>query len=174
MVLPLLKLAFLAVKQAAKPIANQIKTSAVNSGAIKSTLLRVGRRLNYNVIQINRLAEGQPLLKRERVPVLNEKDALTKGSDFLAEMVVYGISAGVLGAEYVISSRKAMAAEAQKAERKAKKDAEAAKNEARQWDEFRKLNLRLIEMQGRLEALEEAEKMRRLQGEGQGWFGRYR
>jgi len=165
MVLPILKLAFLAAKQVAKPIANQIKHYAINHPTLRESMISVGRRLNYNLVQLNRIAEGHTFLKRERVPVINEKDALVKGADFLAEVVVYSISASALLAEYFISKKNS-----RKAEAKAKD--EAAKNEARQWEEFRQLNLRLAEVQDRLRAVEEAEEARRLQQ--QRWFGRYR
>ena len=161
MVLPFLKLGLLAVKQAAKPIAASIKTSAVQSNSVRQSMISVGRRLHYNVFQLNRVAEGNSMLKKERVPVLNEKEALAKGSDFLAEMVVYSITAGVLLAEVQVSSRKAKQAEAEKAAKKAAKRAkeaqEHAENEERQWAEFQRLNTQLTALQARLSALEDTE-----------------
>ena len=170
MVLPFIKLGLLAVKQAAKPVANQIKSSALQSEMLKRAMIRMGRQIDYNVVQLNRVADGLAFLKRERVPTLTEKDALTKGSDFLAELVVYGVSAGVLGAEYWISSGKAKKAAESKAKRKAEKEAEAVRNEQKQWSEFERLSSQLADVQGRLQAMEELERSRRATT----WFGQSR
>ena len=79
MVLPVVKLAFLAVKQVAKPVANRIKSSALQSDTIRAAMVAVGRRLHYNNIQIARIADGQAALKKERVQVLNEKEVCAAG-----------------------------------------------------------------------------------------------
>jgi len=123
-------------------------------------MVAVGRRLHFNMVQINRLADGESFLKRERVSVLNEKEALTRGSNFLAEMVVYSVSASILGAELWMSDQKAKKAAAEQAakEKEALRLKEA--NEELQWQEFRQLNLKLAEVQERLSAVEAEARQR--------------
>jgi len=155
MVLPLIKLAFLAVKQVSKPVANRIKDNAITNERLHGAMVWVGQRLHYNMIQVNRIADGLGALKSERVGLLKEKEALVRGADFLAEMVVYSVSAGVLGAEYWLSEQKAKKAAAAAAA----KEAEALRlkelNEKQQWREFEQLNCKLEEAQRRLSAMEE-------------------
>ena len=161
MVLPLVKLGFLAIKQVAKPVAQRLKNQALNSPRWQRALVATGRRLHYNKQQIERIADGKPLLKRERVPVQHEKEALQDGADFLAEMVVYGVSASILGIEYWSSRKK----DIKKAEKEAAKEAKAERlkeaNEELQWQEFRQLNLRVAELTGRVAQLE-AQAARRI------------
>lgn len=162
MVLPLLKLTFIAVKQVSKPVANRIKAAALSSPGVRGAMVAVGRRLHFNTVQINRLADGESLMKRERVTVLNEKEALTRGSEFLGEMVVYTVSASILGVELWMSDQKAKKAAAQSAAKEEEALRLKEANEELQWQEFRQLNLKLIDLQERLSAMEvEAQRRRR-------------
>ena len=81
MVLPFIKLAFIAVKQVAKPVAQRIKSGALANERFHGYMVAVGRRLHVNVTQLERVADGQAMLKKERLPVLGEKEALQRGSD---------------------------------------------------------------------------------------------
>lgn len=95
---PLIKLGFLAVKQVAKPVAQRIKVYAKGSDYFKRSMIELGRKLHASSVQIERMAEGKEQLKA--VAELREAQAVERGSDFLAEVVVYGVSAGVVAAEY--------------------------------------------------------------------------
>ena len=167
MVLPLVKLGFLAVKQIAKPVAQRLKNQALNSPRWQRALVATGRRLHYNKLQIERIADGKALLKRERAPVLEQKQALMDGADFLAEMVIYGVSASILGIEYWTSRKKDLAKAAKEAAKEAETQRLKEANEELQWQEFRQLNLRVAELNGRVAELEAARS-------GGGWFRRLR
>ena len=149
-----MKLLFVAVKQVAKPVANRIKLQAIDGPTFRGLLVRMGQAIDYSTIQLNRIAEGQATLKRERVARLNEKDALARGADFLAEMVVYAFSAGVVGAEYWMSESSKRAAAAKLAAKEAHQLREKEANEELQWQEFRQLNRKVAELQDRLASVE--------------------
>ena len=103
-------------------------------------------------------------MKREKVPKLPLKDASERGADFLAELVVYGISAGVLAIQQWDSSRKEHRKEAALAAKEAAKEAEAYRlqqlNEQRQWAELNKLSQTVAELQSRLSVMEQLQKRR--------------
>merc|ERR1719263_1226819 len=158
MVLPVLKLGLIAVKQISKPVASRIKAAALTSDIIKQMMVRVGRRLHYNVFQLERVADGRPVMSKEQVPVLNEKLASERGADFLAEMVVFGVAAGALGIEQWESRRRERAAAAALERHEADKEAEAIRrqelNEQRQWAELSRLHQTVDELKARLAHLE--------------------
>ena len=171
MVLPVIKLAFLAVKQVAKPVANRLKEGALSSDRLRGAMIKVGRRLHFTVFQIDRLADGKDMLKAERVRTLSEKEALTRGSDFLAEMVVYTFSAGILGAEQWISKQKEKRAELKQAAKEEAERESQRKNEERQWVEFEILHGKLELLQIRLAAMEAAEAERQAsRAQKRGWW----
>ena len=167
MVLPVLKLALLAVKQVAKPVANRIKGAALGSERFRQVMVRTGRRLHLNAFQVDRMADGKASLEAHYVPKIKEKEALERGSDFLAEMVVYSITAGVLGVEQWYSKKKERERSALEAAKLAAKEADArrlnALNEEQQWAEFKRLHQALVALQGRVNELEERGSRR--------WFG---
>ena len=169
MVLPLVKLGFLAVKQIAKPVAQRLKNQALNSPRWQRALVATGRRLHYNKLQIERIADGKALLKRERAPVLERKQALMDGADFLAEMVIYGVSASILGIEYWTSRKKDLAKAAKEAAKEATTQRLKEANEELQWQEFRQLNLRVAELNGRVAELEAARSEAAGSGGGECW-----
>ena len=92
-----IKLGFLAIKQVAKPVAARIKASARTSDTFRKLILAVGQRLHRNTLQLDRIAEGKGAATH--VAPLRETVAVERGSDFVAEMVIYTISATVLGAQ---------------------------------------------------------------------------
>jgi hypothetical protein len=140
MVLPFVKLGLLAVKQVSKPVASRIKSSALRSDVLQKAMVRVGRGLHYNAFQLERIADGKGALKKERVPTLDSKAAMERGSDFLAEMVVFTIGVGVLGIEQWHSKSKETAKAEKEELKQAAKDAEARRlkelNERQQWAEL--------------------------------------
>ena len=151
--LPLMKLFFVAVKQVAKPVASRVKAYAVGHPRFSSLMGRLGNGLYRNSVQIERMADGKEQLAN--VVRLNEKKAVERGSDFLAEMVVYIVSAGTLGVEYIVSKRKDEAKAAD-----AKREREA--NEELQWQEFAQLHKRVANLQSAvLELVAEREERER-------------
>merc|ERR1712167_32125 len=167
MVLPVLKLALLAVKQVAKPVANRIKGAALESEGLRRVMERAGRRIHLNAFQVQRIADGKATLEAHYVPKIKDTEALERGSDFLAEMVVYSITAGVLGVEQWYSKRKERDRLAIEAATLAAKEAEQrrlnALNEEQQWAEFKTLHQAVAALQGRVNELEERGSRR--------WFG---
>uniref|UniRef100_A0A7S0LHK1 OPA3-like protein n=1 Tax=Coccolithus braarudii TaxID=221442 RepID=A0A7S0LHK1_9EUKA len=153
MVLPLVKLVVMGVKQLAKPVSNRIKASAIQSNALRSTMVKVGRQIRFNGMQIERIADGKSLLKRERVPKINEKEALERGAEFLGEMFIYGVSVLGLAVEQMYSQRKAAEAAATEAEKLRLKEASDAQHRR----EFEQLRLQVAALQRRLASIERKE-----------------
>lgn len=163
--LPLVKLGFLAVKQVAKPVAARVKSHAKGHPVFQSYMARLGAFLHKNSVQIDRMADGKEQLTPTAMRLLlakqNEAAAVEKGSDFLAEVVIYGISAGVLGFEYVMSKRKE--------EKKAAEEARVREaNEELQWQEFKQLNTRVANLQS---AVLELVREREEQQQRRRWWG---
>ena len=157
--LPLIKLAFLAVKQVAKPIATRVKTSARENPLFRSTIIATGRRLHFGSVGIEHYADGASLRQvRQMLRGLAdppEAKALERGTDFVAEMVVYSVSASIIGAEYYMSEKKAAKTAAAKAARVAEVLRLKELNEELQWQEVRQLHLILSDVRYRLQKLEE-------------------
>ena len=96
---PLLKLAFLAVKQVAKPVASRIKTAP----HLKGLMVRIGQALHRNSLQIERASDGKrrlPSWRLSSVAKIDDQSALERGSDFVAELFIYSVSASIVGAEF--------------------------------------------------------------------------
>ena len=97
--LPLFKLASLAVKQAAKPVANVIKRGAKESEIFKKYLCyypgQVYHRLEFRVRM--RLMGHKGKIE---VEPLRENAAVDLGAEMLGEVVVFSIGVAVLYAEY--------------------------------------------------------------------------
>lgn len=160
---PLIKLAFLAVKQVAKPVASRLKSYALDHPTYRRGMVRVGRMLHANALQLDRVADGKTRLVK--VVPLEEGKALERAGDFLAEGFIYAISASILGAEYVISKRKdeKKAAEEQKAAA-----LRVATNESQQWAELERLNHEMAELRQTVAELRQREDERRRRG----WWSR--
>jgi hypothetical protein len=168
MAIPFIKLFFLAVKQVAKPVASRIKASALNNERLHRSMVSVGQRLNLNMIQLERIADGMAPLKAERVKDLGDKEALTRGADFLAEMVVYSVSASIIGIEHYMTQQKARKATAKEAAKEAEAQRLKQENEERQWRKFEQLDSTLQELQQRLSEMEAMEERRQRSGRW-GW-----
>mmetsp|Transcript_27327 Transcript_27327/g.87778 ORF Transcript_27327/g.87778 Transcript_27327/m.87778 type:complete len:160 (+) Transcript_27327:39-518(+) len=132
-----IKLGFLAIKQVAKPVAARIKASARTSDTFRKLILAVGQRLHRNTLQLDRIAEGKGTATH--VAPLRETVAVEKGSDFVAEMVIYTISATVLGVEYYMSQKSSAKKAAAEAEARRLHDEKEAR-------EFRRLDARVTEL----------------------------
>eukprot|EP00128_Syssomonas_multiformis_P010453 Colp12_sorted_trinity150504_noHs@21808 len=108
MALPLAKLAYLGIKQLAKPIAANIKKQAIEHEKFKR--LCIGFAQMYNrfdtTIKIRLLGHVPVDIKP-----LSEAKAVQVGSEVLGEVVIFSIAASVLLAEYARSSVKERAKE---------------------------------------------------------------
>lgn len=131
----LVKLFFLAVRQASKPMANALKRAAQSSDAFTAVLAASGRTLHRVSLQVTRAAEGKEQLKQ--IAAIAEKRAVERGADLLSEFFIYSVAGGTVYYEWSV----------QKAEKeeKARRDIatelarreELSRNEERQWDEVR-------------------------------------
>lgn len=129
---PFLKLAFLAVKQLSKPIANRAKAAARNSDAFRGIVVAVGRQIHQLQIQLTRLAEGKVSLAH--ITPLREQAAVDRGAEFVSEMVIYSVAASTIVYEYQ-----------QSASEKKRKEAEAAAEEERRLEANKALEQRQCE-----------------------------
>ncbi|XP_052105925.1 optic atrophy 3 protein homolog [Mytilus californianus] len=101
--LPILKLATLLIKQFTRPVVNTISESAKQYPKFRSIIVKLAQRYHLSdfTSQSKLFGFGKPL----RVKPLSEDEALNLGTRLLGETLVYGISAGLLLAEYNRSSK---------------------------------------------------------------------
>ena len=136
----LLKLFFLGVRQASKPMANALKRAAQSSEVFTVVLAATGRTLHRVTLQITRASEGKEQLAT--VAKLAEKAAIQRGADLLSEGFIYSVAGATVYYEYNMQQRE----KAEKAEKDAEKERarreEMRKNEERQWDEVSAAELR--------------------------------
>ena len=147
-----IKLFFLAVRQLSKPIAGVAKQMATNSESLKDTLSLFGRVLHRFDLQLNRIAEGKPMLTS--LAPLPEARAVIRGADVISEMVIYSIAGATVYYEYCMSKIKERAKEAAVKAERARHEAAAAAHEAQNWethdrhrDELRHLEMRITLLQ---------------------------
>ncbi|XP_028398585.1 optic atrophy 3 protein homolog [Dendronephthya gigantea] len=97
--LPLFKLASLAIKQSAKPVANVIKRGAKESEIFKKYLCyypgQAYHRLEFHIRMRLMGHKG-----KIQVEPLKENAAVDLGAEMLGEVVVFGIGVALLYAEY--------------------------------------------------------------------------
>ena len=92
-----LKLGFLAIRQASKPLANRARLFSESSDVFRAITLSVGRSLHRWTVYADRLALGKG---SGFVTPLNEKLAISRGADFLSEGIVYSIASITVLYEY--------------------------------------------------------------------------
>ena len=111
--LPLLKLFFQIVRQAAKPIANKIGERAKESPVFRNWLcVPIGQGFHFIEIRVKMRNLNLTLnSKVTKVPRLPESKAVEKGSELLSEIIVLGISSSLLVFEYNRQSDKEIAKE---------------------------------------------------------------
>ncbi|XP_055352484.1 putative OPA3-like protein CG13603 [Paramacrobiotus metropolitanus] len=108
---PLAKLAYLAVRQISKPIAQGIQTRAKASPFFRTYICMPPAQFYHWAdvkIKMWMLNLGQPV----KVAKLNEEQAIEQGAQILGEMIIFSIAALCLIADYIRSSRKEQAREA--------------------------------------------------------------
>ncbi|CAG2116392.1 unnamed protein product [Medioppia subpectinata] len=105
---PIVKLATLAFRQVAKPIANSFKTRAKSSPFFRNYICMPPAQL-YHWLEVNVKMKLLGLGKPSQVQKLNEQSAIELGAELLGETIIFTVAAGTLVAEYVRQSRKATA-----------------------------------------------------------------
>ncbi|XP_068248891.1 optic atrophy 3 protein homolog isoform X2 [Palaemon carinicauda] len=100
-IFPLAKLAFLFVKQVARPLSSSIRRGAVRNSFFKEKICLPPARLYHwcevrmkmYVMNITRSKESAP------IPRLNEEAAIELGANLLGEGVIFGIAVAILAFE---------------------------------------------------------------------------
>ncbi|KAK1747781.1 OPA3 family protein [Skeletonema marinoi] len=142
--LPLAKLAGLLIKTISKPVAKQIKHSAIKYGTSRSALMSVGQASHAITTRMTIWSSGY---KVRSISKLEDEAALSRGADLLSEAIVFSVAAGVTTYEYLRSSESS------------KKKEEAQLQKIR--DDAMKLQAKLNSLDKRLVALEEYAKANR-------------
>lgn len=130
------KLFFLAVRQASKPMANGLKRAAQSSDAFTAVLAATGRTLHRVTLQITRASEGKDQLAT--VAKLAEKAAIQRGADLLSEAFIYSVAGATVYYEWSMQQREKVQKAAKDAANEAQRREDMRKNEERQWDEVRR------------------------------------
>ncbi|CAG2178685.1 unnamed protein product, partial [Oppiella nova] len=105
---PIVKLAALAFRQVAKPIANSFKERAKNSPFFRVYICMPPAQA-YHWMEVNVKMKLLGLGKPSQVQKLNEQMAIDLGAELLGEAIIFSAAALTLVAEYVRQSRKAAA-----------------------------------------------------------------
>ncbi|KAL7494318.1 hypothetical protein ACHAWT_003047 [Skeletonema menzelii] len=142
--LPLAKLAGLLIKTISKPVAKQIKHSAIRYETSRSALIAVGQASHKITTRMTIWSSGY---KVRSISKLEDEAALSRGADLLSEAIVFSVAAGVTTYEYLRSSESS------------KKKEEAQLQKIR--DDAAKLQSKLNSLDKRLVALEEYAKANR-------------
>jgi optic atrophy 3 protein len=130
------KLFFLAVRQASKPMANGLKRAAQSSDVFTAVLAATGRTLHRVTLQITRASEGKDQLAT--VAKLAEKAAIQRGADLLSEAFIYSVAGATVYYEWSMQQREKVQKAAKDAANEAQRREDMRKNEERQWDEVRR------------------------------------
>ncbi|KAK7075247.1 Optic atrophy 3 protein [Halocaridina rubra] len=107
-VFPLAKLAFLFVKQVARPLSSRIRRGALKSAVFKEKICLPPARLYHwcevrmkmYVMNIGHTKESAP------IPRLNEEAAIELGANLLGEGVIFGIAVAILSYEVIRQKEK--------------------------------------------------------------------
>lgn len=89
-----LKLGALVVKQVSKPVAAQLKSSALAHPSLREALRAVGQRMHeYNATLTQRLKTEGELASGRKVFVtrLDDETAMKKAADFMAEVFIFSV-----------------------------------------------------------------------------------
>ncbi|XP_054156896.1 optic atrophy 3 protein homolog [Oppia nitens] len=101
---PIVKLAALAFRQVAKPIANSFKTRAKSSPFFRHYVCMPPAQL-YHWLEVNVKMKLLGLGKPNLVQKLNETAAIELGAELLGETIIFLAAAATLTAEYVRQTR---------------------------------------------------------------------
>eukprot|EP00052_Salpingoeca_macrocollata_P027205 m.257382 g.257382 ORF g.257382 m.257382 type:complete len:162 (+) comp22707_c0_seq7:2421-2906(+) len=135
--LPFAKLFFLGIRQASKPFASLIKTSARESEFVRTKVLQpIGQGSHWVTVMMKRLTLDS---KRRDVKPLDPAEAVAAGAELIGEVFVYSVAALIVINEYLSSAAK------------------SAEKEAKQTEKIRSLVAALEIVEQRLDELQETQ-----------------
>ena len=94
-ILPVIKLAEVALKQIAKPVSKQLLEGALSYPQVTRFCVRIGQMLHYINVRVTRSAEGQS--SSRRIFELPEDKAKDAGALFLGEVIVFSLTGVIVG-----------------------------------------------------------------------------
>ena len=94
-ILPVMKLAEVALKQIAKPVSRQLLEGALAYPQVTRFCIRIGQMLHYVNVRVTRSAEGQS--SSRRIFELPEDKAKDAGALFLGEVIVFSLTGVIVG-----------------------------------------------------------------------------
>lgn len=105
--LPIIKLAFLLVKQVSKPVAKKIAASAQERPLFRNWVCApIGQWAHFMEVKVRMAGLNLGQGRVTRVPRLAEDKAVQQGSELLSEIIIFGTAMGLLTFEYNRSSDK--------------------------------------------------------------------
>ena len=113
---PVVKLAALAIRQVAKPLANAMKERARVSPFFRTYICMPPAQF-YHWLEVNVKMRMLNLGKPKDVKKLDENAAIDLGADLLGEFIIFGVAAVTLTLEFMRQSRNAAKAAAEEEER---------------------------------------------------------
>eukprot|EP00192_Tetraselmis_astigmatica_P014898 CAMPEP_0117668298 /NCGR_PEP_ID=MMETSP0804-20121206/11467_1 /TAXON_ID=1074897 /ORGANISM="Tetraselmis astigmatica, Strain CCMP880" /LENGTH=175 /DNA_ID=CAMNT_0005476165 /DNA_START=252 /DNA_END=779 /DNA_ORIENTATION=+ len=147
-----LKMATLALKTLAKPVAGRMQAWALGHPYWRGQLINMAQTMHRVEVRITRGAEGKE--GKAFVGQMTEEKAMELASKLVSEGFVFSVGAGVVVYEYVVS-RKKEAAKAIAAEHSKRQEMDrAAAQRAELLQENERQNRLLKELSERLESLE--------------------
>jgi hypothetical protein len=132
-ILPVMKLAEVAMKQIAKPVSKQLLEGALAYPQVTKACVQIGQLLHYVNVRVTRSAEGQS--SSRKIFELPEEKARDAGALFLGEVIVFSLTGVIVGWQLWMSQKAAQEAilreEHNEQVRAAEKQAELVSRDAR-------------------------------------------
>lgn len=94
-ILPVMKLAEVALKQIAKPVSKQLLEGALAYPQMTKLCINIGQMLHYVNVRVTRSAEGQS--SSRKIFELPEDKAKDAGALFLGEVIVFSLTGVIVG-----------------------------------------------------------------------------
>lgn len=102
-ILPVMKLAEVALKQIAKPVSKQLLEGALAYPQMTKLCINIGQMLHYINVRVTRSAEGQS--SSRRIFELPEDKAKDAGALFLGEVIVFSLTGVIVGWQIWMSQK---------------------------------------------------------------------
>lgn len=102
-ILPVMKLAEVALKQIAKPVSKQLLEGALSYPQVTKFCVSIGQMLHYVNVRVTRSAEGQS--SSRRIFELPEDKAKDAGALFLGEVIVFSLTGVIVGWQIWVSQK---------------------------------------------------------------------
>jgi hypothetical protein len=102
-ILPVMKLAEVALKQIAKPVSKQLLEGALSYPQVTKLCVSIGQMLHYVNVRVTRSAEGQS--SSRRIFELPEDKAKDAGALFLGEVIVFSMTGVIVGWQIWVSQK---------------------------------------------------------------------